>query len=89
MAFKLTNKNKEMLQYFAVAVIAYFVWKHFVQNKRPSSIIEGYDEAEMTTCILDALRAKTTSNDPTDERANLILECARNIGTGTGTGPGH
>ena len=82
MAFKLTNKNKEMLQYFAVAVIAYFVWKHFVQNKRPSSIIEGYDEVEMTTCIIDALNAKTTSKNPNNERAELIHECARNIGPG-------
>ena len=42
MAFKFTKKNKEILMYFALAVLAYFVWEHFMQNKTPSPVVEGF-----------------------------------------------
>ena len=41
MGFKLTKKHKEILMYIAVAVVAYFVWNHFMKNKVPSPVVEG------------------------------------------------
>ena len=52
------------------------------RNNRNNNNNNNNNNNDMTTCIIDALNAKTTSKDPNNERAELIHKCVRNIGAG-------